>query len=299
MVAFNYFASIRNASIATIDKPSINKISLPKTSDFSFLDAFKAVEQAKSQPEVITVRNVEEDLPRLTVTQKKDVKLPVPHLIQGKNECGPTSLAMIEKYYGINPGNYHKMFSSDTVGHGPLALRSKAINKGLVVRQENYGSLEDLAALTDKGIPVMALGIMGGGKNSSLSNYIDNASRAHWMVVTGYKKDENGQITHIYFNDPNKSKTQCWTAKDFKEKFWDNNIMPGGHRYYMAMAKEGTFQEKCLKKYLPEDKISSKFKRRLTAVNNLEKSFYKAEKAANKAKDMAQNAYDTVSGWFS
>ena len=195
---------------------------------------------------------------------------------------------MIMKYYGTDPGNYHEMFKSDTVGHGPLALKEKAVAKNMLVRQENYGSLEDLAALVDKGIPPMVLGIWGGGSNSSLSSYIDNASRAHWMTVTGYKKDDLGKITHIYFNDPNRSTTQCWTASDFMNKFWNSNVIPNGHRYYMAMAKRGTFQESALRTHLPTDKISDTFAATLRVIDGLEDAFYKAEEIGNE-----------VAGWFS
>jgi ABC-type bacteriocin/lantibiotic exporter with double-glycine peptidase domain len=217
----------------------------------------------------------------------KDVSLNIPRLIQGKNECGPTSLAMIMKYFGINISNYHNLFGSDTVGHGPLALKQKAEASGLTVRQENNGTLEDLAKLIDAGIPPLVLGIYGGGSNSTFSSYIDNASKAHWMVVTGYKRDASGKITHIYFNNPNQSGTQCWTASDFLNKFWNNNIIPGGHRYYIAMAKRGTPQETALKKYLPQDKIPPTFDSTLQIIDSLEDAFYQAEKISSE-----------VAGWF-
>ena len=233
------------------------------------------------------------------ISQKVDKKLSVPNLIQGHNECGPTSLAMIEKYFGIDPGNYHDMFYSDTVGHGPNALKEKAAAKNLTVRQQNNGSLADLAALVDKGIPALVLGINGGGSNSTLSDYISNAPRGHWMAVTGYKKDDSGKITHIYFNNPNQSTTQCWTASDFQSKFWDNNLVPGGHRYYMAMAPRGTFQESLLKTYLPYDKTSDTFKLYLDIIDGLEDAFYTAEKAADEIASAADSVWDTITGWFS
>lgn len=266
----------------------------------SFFDALKTVAQKSS---VIQVNTITSYLPIVQSTQRKDVKLEVPHYIQGHNECGPTSLAMVEKYYGIDPGNYHSMFSSDTVGHGPLALKEKALAKGLTVRQANNGSLEDLASLVDMGIPPMVLGIYGGGANSSLPNYIDNASRAHWMTVTGYKRDDTGKITHVYFNDPNRSATQLWTAADFQNKFWNNNIIPDGHRYFMAMTPRNnpawSFQDAALKRYLPQDRLSSTFRSILATVNDLEKAFYYAESKGKSLVSSVENAWDTVSGWFS
>jgi len=231
---------------------------------------------------------------RVTASQKKDVRIEVPHLIQGKNECGPTSLAMVMKYYGIDPGNYHDMFPSDTFGHSPLALSKKAQEKGMTVRQGNNGSLEDLAALVDKGIPVMVSGIWGGkkqGESFSISNFVDNCSRAHWMVVTGYKRDDSGKITNIYFNEPNTSYTMCWSASDFQTKFWNDNIIPGGQRQYMAMAKKGTFQENLLKGYMPKDKISDTFKLTLETIYTIETAYYKTEVGIKQtAKDIEKTA---------
>jgi len=271
------------SSISSSAKPT----STSSASSATFLQAFKSVVQAKTA----TLSPVSSQPATMQVSLRKDIKLNVQNLIQGQNECGPTSLAMIMQYYGINPGNYHEMFGSDTVGHGPLALRKKASDKGLTVRQENNGSLEDLAALIDKGIPAMVLGIYGGGSNSSLSDYINNASKAHWMTVTGYKKDDAGRITHIYFNNPNRSTVQCWTASDFLTKFWNNNIIPDGHRYYMAMAPRGSFQEASLKKLLPSDKISDSFRMYLQVVDGLERAFYEAEAIADDIADFFKDLF--------
>lgn len=261
------------------------------TSSTSFLDAMRTVIQTKESTPVAQVSAVAPEA-TLRISLKKDIKLSVPNLIQGHNECGPTSLAMIEQYFGINPGNYHEMFASDTVGHGPLALKEKAEAKGLTVRQENYGSLEDLRALVDMGVPTMVLGIYGGGTNSTVSDYIENSPRAHWMVVTGYKTDETGKITHVYFNNPNRSTTQCWTASDFLNKFWNNNIIPGGHRYYMAMTPRSnpswSFQDAALRRYLPQDRISESFKITLRLVDGLEEAAYGLA-----------SIWDEISSWFS
>lgn len=205
-----------------------------------------------------------------------DFHLNIPNLVQGQNESGPTSLAMVLQYFGLN-ADQHTLFDSCTVGKGALALKQMAENCGLAVRQQNNGTLDDLAALIDKGIAPIVLGIYGGGENCSLSGYINNASRGNWMVVTGYKKDDNGNITHIYFNDPNRGETQCWTAADFLNKFWNNNLLPDGHCYYMGVAKLGSFQEAALKTQLPGDKVSETFKATLETANRLEETFYAGE----------------------
>ena len=321
MAQFKPFRSFQKSLTRVEIKPARKKTYSRSTST-SFLSAFSTVSRTVRRYPVLQAQRITSYLPQTrTLDLSKDIKLEVPNLTQWDNECGPTSLAMVMQYFGIDPGDYHNMFGSDTVGHGPLALKSKAQAKGLVVRQENYGDLEDLAAMIDKGIPPMVLGIYGGGSNSTLSDYIDNASRAHWMVVTGYKRDESGQITDIYFNNPNRSYTQCWSASDFLNKFWNNNIIPGGHRYYMGMAKAGSFAANLLTSYLPNDKISSYYSDMLNIIGGLENAFYTAEDiagdivdavgdaaqevvdfvedAADTVADAANDVWGTVSGWFS
>lgn len=294
MAAYSLFKNYLLEPLTTTQpvktKPLATK--LPQT---SFLNAFSKVSRTKQ----IQHMTVMADVAPIVVSQRKDIKLPVPNLIQGHNECGPTSLAMILQYYGINPGDYHNMFPSDTFGHGPLALKRVAESRNCIVRQENNGSLQDLVALIDQGIPAQVLGIYGGGTNSSLSAYIDNASRAHWMVVTGYKKDDAGNITHIYFNNPNQSTTQCWTASDFLTKFWDSNIILGGHRYYMGVAKRGTYQESALQRILPSDQMSDTFSSMVSIIDGLETAAYTAEDIATSIADAAEDVYDEISGWFS
>ncbi|MBN2057284.1 MAG: C39 family peptidase [Candidatus Saganbacteria bacterium] len=195
--AFQRFSASFSPRTTEIKKTSAKITKQLSATSFSFNNAFKTVAARQPNSSISKsifsrVHEVKPQLPQLQVSPRTDYKLNVSNLVQNSNGCGPTSLAMIMQYLGVNPGNYHNMFESDTVGHGPLALKQKVRNKGLTVRQENYGSLSDLAALVDKGIPVMTLGIYGGGSNSSISNYIDNAKRAHWMVVTGYKKNDSG-----------------------------------------------------------------------------------------------------------
>ena len=294
---FRTFSSIASSALSKIETQVKPATVSPSYSGPSFLSSMAAVVQQKLAP--ITLPIINAQLPKITpVSLAVDKKISVTNLIQGHNECGPTSLAMLEKYYGINV-DQHTMFGSSTVGHGPEALKEKAEARNLTVRQINNGTLNDLAALIDKGIPAMVLGINGGGSNSSLSDYISNASRGHWMVVTGYKKDDSGKITHIYFNNPNYSTTQCWTAADFQSKFWDNNLVPSGHRYIMAMAPKGSFNESQLKAYLPSDRMSDTFKTYLDIIDGLEDAFYTAESAANDIADAAGDVWDTISGWFS
>jgi hypothetical protein len=255
----------------------------------SFLSAFQAVAAATPAKPQGTL---------IDYTLKKEVKLSVPRLLQGHNECGPTSLSMVLSYYGAGSVK----FGSCTVGSSPNRLNEAAEKKGMTVKQENNGSIEDLTALLDMGIPPVILGINGGKKGSEIftpGNFIKNAERAHWMTVSGYKTDERGAVTHLYVNNPATGTTQTYTKENFL-KFWDYNIVPGGNRYYMAMAPRNSadhsFQLAALKRYLPQDKISSTFKATLDAVHKLEDAFYAAEKAADKVADKAKDVWDKLFG---
>jgi uncharacterized protein YvpB len=298
-MSYNNQVSSNSFTLAVSPAPSQKTSSTLSSSSTSFLKVLKAV--AEKELQILSAVEKPVTTPAAS-SLRKEVKLKVPNLTQGNNECGPTSLAMIMKYYGIDPGNYHKMFSFDTIGHSPLALKEKASAKGLIVRQANKGSLQDLTMLIDMGIPLLVLGTYQGGSFSSLDDYFKNASRAHWVVVTGYKSDDYGKITHIYLNDPNYSTPQCWTVDKFL-KFWENNLVPGGHRYFMAMVPKNisswAFQEGALRRYLPQDRISKKFSYALKAVHELEEGFYTSEKAANSVARTAKSAWKEVCSWFS
>ncbi|OGC16261.1 hypothetical protein A3J90_00950 [candidate division WOR-1 bacterium RIFOXYC2_FULL_37_10] len=265
--------------------PASKSVSTEEQGQFSFLKAFGNVAKAKLSSTLTSVQAVSSEKYSPYSADLNELQLDVPNLIQGKNECGPTSLAMVLGYYGKNVSKYHDMFISDTVGHGPIALRNRALERGMVVKEQNNGSISDLVAMVDKGIPPMVLGLYGGkqGDGPSLENYIENTKHAHWMVVTGYKKDENGNVTDICFNNPNKADPQCWDVNKFKEEFWNDTIIPGCHRYYMAMAPKDSFQAKTLHAAFPTgNKYSEAFERLLNAVNKLEKTFYTVEAGYNK-----------------
>ncbi|MFA5114102.1 MAG: hypothetical protein WC529_07405 [Candidatus Margulisiibacteriota bacterium] len=259
----------------------------------SFIESFKSVIQGKATEELTAVKPLKTAGTLIDYSLKKEVKLSVPRLLQGHNACGPTSLNMALGYYGVSGVK----FDSCTVGSSPNRLIEAADKKGMTVRQENNGSLADLTALLDMGIPPVVLGINGGKKGSEIftpGNFIANAQRAHWMTVSGYKTDERGEVTHLYVNNPATGSTQTCSKADFL-KFWDDNIVPGGHRYYMAMAPKSnptySFQLAALKRYLPQDKISGTFKDTLAAVHKLEEAFYEAEKVADKAKDFLDKLF--------
>jgi len=230
-------------------------------------------------------------------SQKKDVHLPVPKLHQGHNECGPTSLSMVLNYYGLSSVK----FDSCTIGSDPLRLVEAAERKGMCVRQENKGTIEDLTALIDLGIPPIVLGINGGKQGDTLWTE-SNLKKGHWMVVSGYQTDARGVVTNLYVNNPATGTKQTYTKKEFL-KFWDDNLIPGGHRYYLAMTPKKepryAFQLAALKRCLPQDKISHKFRTYLELVHRGENVFYAVEDAVDTVAGAAEDVWGEVKSWFS
>jgi|GEM_PF-1697698 len=280
--------------IATLEKPKRIKTRF-QTSKSSFLRSFSTVAGTYLRKPVVQARQISSYLPQLQVLDlSKDIKLEVPRLRQWHNECGPTSLAMIMQYYGIDAGNFHNMFGSDTVGHGPLALAEKARAKDMLVRYKNYGCVNDIVQHIDNGCPVTVLGISGGCSNLNIENYLQNATKGHWVDAVGYKTNDLGQVTHVYVNNPNNPYyTECWSKAQF-ESFWNYNSIPGGRRFYMVFAKNGTMQESLLRAKLPSNSVSDTFKVTLETVDALEDAFYALEAAGLSFFDAIRNAVEDV-----
>lgn len=308
MASFGRFIKSFKRTAAPLDIKLSRKTISARPAASSFLSAFSTISRTYARKPVVQASQLQISayLPQAQVLSlSKDLKLEVPRLRQWKNECGPTSLAMIMQYYGIDPGNYHNMFGSDTVGHGPLALSQKAGAKNMLTRYENYGSVNDIVQHIDNGCPVTVLGISGGCNDLTITNYLENATKGHWVDAVGYKKNDSGQVTHVYVNNPNNSSyTECWTKAKF-ESFWNYNSIPGGRRFYMVFAKKGTMQESSLRAKLPSNKASDTFKATLSTVDALEDAFYALEAtglgfyaaargAANQVLDLAEDVGDVL-----
>ncbi|OGF28640.1 hypothetical protein A2331_04315 [Candidatus Falkowbacteria bacterium RIFOXYB2_FULL_34_18] len=207
-------------------------------------------------------------------------KLEVPHLIQKKRGCAPTSLAMIMKYYGVDPGNYHKMFYSDTFGHSPLAIKYKAGENGFVVRLVNQGSFSEIKQLIDNGIPIIAFGISENFDWRRVKEYIRGDICGHVLVVSGYFShlSRGTRITNLNINDPGDKKADIINLKEFEENFWNNSVFYGYKNYYIAIAPGGSLQAKALNEIFPYNRSSVVFSFSLYIVYFLEKTFYSLEK---------------------
>jgi len=279
--------------------------------------------QMAQAKETMSVTPVLPQVKAIPITKAEKINLTIDHLIQRTNECGPTSLAMILKYYGKDVTNFHNWFSSDAIGHSPGELAAFAKKSGMTVRQKENGTIEELAALSKGGTPALVLGINGGGQTTTLESYLnnfaDNAKHAHWMVFKGYERDENGKIFKVCLNDPNSTKDKWMSVDDFN-KFWNNNLVPDGHRYFMAMAPSGTYQASALVDKYKTDQLDKYYgmandmydsayalikagksveKAVAKAIDKLEHTYDEIADAMEDIGDALADAADTVSDWFS
>lgn len=311
-----------------IDLPEVSKVatpskSIPVFSDTSFLSAFKAVALANtatvSSAPVFQAQPILPQLSPIVQTSNKKILGGFPIYTQGKNQCGPTTACNLLSYYqhlykgtdsrwnhvNLTTNYFKSIGQSDTIGHDPLSLKDmindicRKAGISMDIRQENMSTTsgdpaQRIRDLIDAGIPPILTGIVGGGSPSSLENIVKNSSKGHWLMVVGYEKTALG--TTYYIQDPN-SKTQTPTTMSSSQlmTFWNNNLVPGGHRYLMAAAPTGSYQDTCLKKLYPAgDKITSTFANTLTAVNALYDLFYKVEKEGGDASAAVESAADRV-----
>lgn len=142
------------------------------------------------------------------------------------NSCGTSSTSMVLKYFfgQENPAyqvqNIDKEIRSNTVDMFtlPNGITSYMEANGLRAGMQSRGTPEDLKNYLDKGIPVTCLidGSEGGGVCSP-----------HYVVVTGYETDGNGNITNILIDNPGKPTCpppQSVPVADFMQ-WWSQ---PGG-----------------------------------------------------------------------
>lgn len=139
-----------------------------------------------------------------TSTLKQSVDLKVPYAEQDPNYCGPASMSMVLKYYGMNLDQHtigDDIMGPEGVGTGQLG--QKAIDLGFNVVDE-YCGINSLLDSLNSGDPVIV---------RVLNNSHDNG---HFMVVVGY--DLAGK--KIYLNDPANPDNTEMSFDDF-ESIWN------------------------------------------------------------------------------
>jgi len=143
----------------------------------------------------------------------------VPHIRQGKNKCGPASMAMVLNYWGVTitqeelseemNWSIEKGTSPEEMSHFPstLGFRVDEYSGGLF---GEYGTIEKLIDNIAKGRPVIVRQWLD-------SYYKSKDIMSHYRVVVGY--DYPNKI--IYIKDP-ASRLDIWRI-DFKRflDLWD------------------------------------------------------------------------------
>lgn len=140
--------------------------------------------------------------PPTPVVVQKPLHLPSRHIIdkvpqfhQGRNECGPTSMAMVLNYYGINKKKDE--LKDDLKWHPEKGvpyqnmLRFPFEKYGFKIDFVKHGSIEKLMEYITQDRPVIV---------RQWLNYDSKAKddMGHWRVVNGYDHEKG----KIYMRDP-------------------------------------------------------------------------------------------------
>lgn len=132
------------------------------------------------------------------------------------NSCGTTSLTSVLNHFGANIKDHFEIDKSIRsqkfdMFTAPGDIVSYANSKGFNAGLKKDSNVQEVASFIDKGIPVMAL-IDSGDK------YDFNM---HWIVITGYEKDDKGKMKNFVIADPSGGYTYTKDIESFTEK-WSN-----------------------------------------------------------------------------
>ena len=144
----------------------------------------------------------------------------VPFYAQGKNQCGPASLAGVLGHWGIPvpPEEIARDIYSDSA-NGTLTMDMViyAQERGLTAEQYS-GSMSDLRKKIDEGYPFIVLVDTG----------LFVFEMSHFMVITGYSPE-------VIIANSGRERSKCIPEKDFmkaweKTNFWTLFISPKGEK---------------------------------------------------------------------
>ncbi|MFN8671755.1 MAG: C39 family peptidase [Candidatus Sericytochromatia bacterium] len=158
---------------------------------------------------------------------EKDKECSIPYKIDDQgdtNACGTTSLASVLNYYNedksknIDHWKIDKSIRATGLGDGgmftaPSSIVSYAKKNGFNAGLQKNTTIEDLAKRIDKGVPSMVL--------IDTTPEDKNDAAFHWMVVTGYTKDDKNQINKLKMADPSGGYVSDVDVADFKKQ-WGN-----------------------------------------------------------------------------
>lgn len=130
--------------------------------------------------------------------------LPIPAIKQSPSHCGPACLQMILAYYGkkVSERTLGKA-AGTTLEHGtpPERLVAAAEAYGLAGTWKKRGTIEEIRALVEKGVPVIV-------------NWFAT-DEGHYSVVVGVSD------THVTLNDPETGRRLRLNYETFRRVWFD------------------------------------------------------------------------------
>lgn len=158
-------------------------------------------------------------------------KLLLKHMQQGPNQCGPTALAIVLDYWGLNvplPEVVQAVKPLDFMFAACLDLVQYAQERGLTAQPYNASDWEELKRLIRLRIPPIALIDPGTEPDWNL----------HYVVVNGFL--EEGVDRRVFYVDPGRAVGggQCEVSWDEFSRRWGHLKLrqwPTGHHRYLLL----------------------------------------------------------------
>ena len=134
------------------------------------------------------------------------------------NACGTTSLANVMTHWGM-PRTHDQIDDSIRAFEmftAPDKLVEYARNNGMRADMKVDANLNDIARMVDQGAPPIVL----------IDPDQDNNATLHYVTVTGYNRDAQGNISELIIADSAGGNRYAMSAEEF-QKQWDNLKLGG------------------------------------------------------------------------
>jgi hypothetical protein len=134
------------------------------------------------------------------------------------NACGTTSLANVMTHWGM-PRTHDQIDDSIRAFEmftAPDKLVQYARDNGMRADMKVDASLDDIARMVDQGAPPIVL----------IDPDQDNNATLHYVTVTGYNRDANGNISELIIADSAGGNRYAMPAEQFQRQ-WDNLKLGG------------------------------------------------------------------------
>jgi ABC-type bacteriocin/lantibiotic exporter with double-glycine peptidase domain len=161
----------------------------------------------------------------------------VPLIVQGRNECGPTTLSMIMRYHGIEEVASHvlksslKWHSENGVSYQNM-IRFPYQKYGLELAFAGEGNYRQVLEELSRNNPVLVR--QWANREEKKLNLT-----GHWRIAVGYDQ----KTGKIYLNDPMFAKSTCLDKREFLS-LWDMSRHPNPTKNYMFLLRKASGQRK-------------------------------------------------------